>query len=284
MNNIVVQTSRGVNHIPVSDIDLLLVDTLEAVITSGAINALSRNQVDVIFIDKYGQPATHVLPIMTERQNASRVIKQVNWDADRQEILWTKIVNSKIANQIQVCQMFSANTDDLENERMSLEIGDSTNREAVVARKYFEKMFGPRFSRRELNPINAALNYGYSVLLSFIDKEIVSRGNLPAIGIHHNRSDSLFNLGSDFMEPFRPVVDAYVRKIQFEEINPLVKYGLVDLLNLEVKINGKSELLRNAMSQYVRECLSYLNADKDAIELEVKLPNEVSNNEINGHV
>ena len=57
-----------------------------------------------------------------------------------------------------------------------VEFGDITNREGHAAKVYFNTLFGKKFTRTDENPINAALNYGYSILLSAFNREIVANG------------------------------------------------------------------------------------------------------------
>src|SRR5690554_7015649 len=57
--------------------------------------------------------------------------------------------------------------------------------------------------RSDDNSINAALDYGYSILLSAFNKAIVSKGYLTQLGIFHRNEFNPFNLSCDLMEPFR---------------------------------------------------------------------------------
>lgn len=57
------------------------------------------------------------------------------------------------------------------------------------------------------HPINAMLNYGYAMLISQVQAEIVGAGLDPAIGITHGRHTNPIPLVYDLMEPLRPVVD-----------------------------------------------------------------------------
>ncbi len=65
---------------------------------------------------------------------------------------------------------------------------------------------------------------------------------------------------------------------------PDIKYGLVELLSLEIKFNGKKTLLSNAISVYVRNCLKYLSGEIDKVRIEIELINEVPNNALNDNV
>lgn len=50
MNMMIVQTRDGINQIPIEDINLLLVSTTQAVITSALISKLAQNQTEVVFL------------------------------------------------------------------------------------------------------------------------------------------------------------------------------------------------------------------------------------------
>ncbi|MBR1481872.1 MAG: type II CRISPR-associated endonuclease Cas1 [Ruminococcus sp.] len=95
--------------------------------------------------------------------------------------------------------------------------GDSENIEAVAAAKYFKLLFGNSFSRAQENGINAALNYGYAILRSTIEKYLIAYGYEPAIGLFHKNALDSFNLADDFIEPFRPLVDLFVKRYTHEE-------------------------------------------------------------------
>ena len=88
------------------------------------------------------------------------------------------------------------------------------------------------------------------------------------------------------MEPFRPFVDYWVKAhAKIKELTPDIKYGLVELLSLEIKFNGKKTLLTNAITIYVRECLKFLNGESKKLpEMEMSLTNEVPNNALNDNV
>lgn len=86
------------------------------------------------------------------------------------------------------------------------------------------------------------------------------------------------------MEPFRPIIDYWVAGQKFRELTPEVKIGLIDCMNIEILFNGKKEILRNAISRYVTDCLNYLSGDKDETRIEVEFTSEVPNDALNGNV
>ena len=286
MQMMIVQTRDGINQIPIEDINLLLVSTTQAVITSALISKLAQNQTKVIFVDEKDNPVVETAVYYPGARSMAKLKKQFNWDEHLKELLWTKIVSQKIKNQIAVLDNYHLNKDDVQSELDQLEINDESNREAIAARKYFMLLFDKNFVRRDTSAVNAALDYGYAILLSSFNREIAMNGYLTYFGIHHCSQENQFNLASDLMEPFRPFVDYWVKAHErIKELTPDIKYGLVELLSLEIKFNGKSTLLTNAITVYVRECLKFLSGDrKELPEMEMSLTNEVPNNALNDNV
>ena len=286
MQMMIVQTRDGINQIPIEDINLLLVSTTQAVITSALISKLAQNQTKVIFVDEKGNPVVETAVYYPGTRNMAKLTQQFNWDDHLKELLWTKIVSQKIKNQIAVLENYHLDKDDVQIELDQLEINDESNREAIAARKYFMLLFDKNFVRRDTSAVNAALDYGYAILLSSFNREIVMNGYLTYFGIHHYSQENQFNLASDLMEPFRPFVDYWVKAHEgIKELTPDIKYGLVELLSLEIKFNGKRTLLTNAITVYVRECLKFLSGDsKELPEMEMSLTNEVPNNALNDNV
>ena len=286
MQMMIVQTRDGINQIPIEDINLLLVSTMQAVITSALISKLAQNQTKIIFVDEKGNPIVETAVYYPGTRNMAKLTQQFNWDEHLKEVLWTKIVSQKIKNQIAVLANYHLNKDEVQDELDQLEINDESNREAIAARKYFMLLFDKNFVRRDTSAINAALDYGYAILLSSFNREIAMNGYLTYFGIHHCSQENPFNLASDLMEPFRPFVDYWVKAHEkIKELTPDIKYGLVELLSLEIKFNGKKTLLTNAITVYVRECLKFLSGDsKELPEMEMSLTNEVPNNALNDNV
>lgn len=279
-----VQTRDGISQIPLEDISLLLINTTQAVITTALISQLTKNEVKVIFSDEMHEPVCETVGYYPNTRDVDLIEQQMTWPVSRQANLWTKIVFAKIKNQMQVLALYGNEVNELNQELEKIEINDLSNREATAARKYFPLLFEKKFTRRKKSPVNAALNYGYSILLSTVNQEIVSSGYLTYIGIHHHSEENSFNLGSDLMEPFRPIIDYWVAGQKFNELTPDVKYGLVEMLSLEIKFNNKKMLLKNAISAHVRNCLNFLNEDSDQVKIEVELTNEVPSHAINDNV
>ena len=286
MNMMVVQTRDGINQIPIADINLLLVSTTQAVITSALISKLAENQTKVIFVNEKDEPVVETVGYYPGARNLSKLNSQFNWDLQLKEKLWTKIVDRKITNQIAVLKNYQLEWQNVQDELDQLELNDATNREAIAARKYFMTLFDKTFIRRDNNAVNGALDYGYAILLASFNREIAVNGYLSYLGIHHHSEENCFNLASDLMEPFRPFVDYWVKAHEkIKQLTPDIKYGLVELLSLEIKYNNKKTILSNAISKYVHDCLCFLSGKtKELPEMEMALTNEVPNDALNDNV
>ena len=286
MNMMVVQTRDGISQIPIADINLLLVSTTQAVITSALISKLAENQTKVIFVDEKDEPVVETVGYYPGARNLSKLNNQFNWDLQLKEKLWTKIVDRKITNQIAVLKNYQLEWQNVQDELDQLELNDTTDREAITARKYFMTLFDKTFVRRDNNAVNGALDYGYAILLASFNREIAVNGYLSYLGIHHHSEENCFNLASDLMEPFRPFVDYWVKAHEkIKQLTPDIKYGLVELLSLEIEYNNKKTILSNAISEYVHDCLCFLNEKtKELPEMEMALTNEVPNDALNDNV
>ena len=120
-------------------------------------------------------------------------------------------------------------------------------------------MFGKDFSRTGDCPINAALNYGYSILLSAFNREIAAAGYITQLGIFHDNMFNHYNLGCDLMEPFRPLVDRIVWEANPTEFDKSMRMDLVGVLNAKVIIDGYNHYVSKAISVYTRSVLEAMN-------------------------
>ena len=142
---------------------------------------------------------------------------------------------------------------------MQIQFGDVTNREGHAAKVYFNALFGKEFTRTAENSINAALNYGYSLILSAVNREIVANGYITQLGLFHDNMFNQFNLGSDLMEPFRPVVDYMVRKNMPEKFEHEEKILMLEILQKEVIISERKEVISNAIKIYCKSVFDAIN-------------------------
>ena len=141
--------------------------------------------------------------------------------------------------------------------------GDVTNREGHSAKVYFNTVLPERSTRRSTDFINGCLNYGYAVLLSAVNREIVSSGYITQIGIWHDNEFNDFNLGSDLIEPLRTIADETALSIA--DGDETFKRKMANILNYEVIFDGKKTTLDVALRQYVKSVLCALNENDPSV-------------------
>lgn len=134
-----------------------------------------------------------------------------------------------------------------------------------AAKVYFNALFGLDFTRTEDNNINAALNYGYSIILSTFTREIVANGYITQLGLFHDNMFNQFNLASDLMEPFRVLVDREVKQMKLDSFEHDEKMQLVNILNQEVSIDGRIQYVNNAIKIYCKSVFDALNDDDSSL-------------------
>lgn len=238
-------------RISLSEIGTIIIESTTAAITTGLLRELSRRKIKIIFCDEKHNPYAEMVDYYGTVDTSGRIKQQIAWREETKLAVWTEIVKAKIKAQSALLKLLS-NPASLTLDAYCAEVqqGDITNREAHAARVYFNALFGESFNRQSALPPNPALNYGYSILLSAFNKEIVSSGYSTKIGIYHDNKQNPFNLTSDFMEPFRPLVDAVALDFGELDLTRDHKLQLVDLMNKKVIIEGSQQRLNNAIAIY----------------------------------
>ena len=109
---------------------------------------------------------------------------------------------------------------------------------------------------------SANTNYGYSIILSLFTREVVSNGYITQVGLFHDNMFNQFNLACDLMEPYRPIIDRFVIEMNPVQFEKEEKHQMITVLNKEVVIDGRKEMLGKAVKIYTRSVFDALN-DQD---------------------
>lgn len=191
--------------------------------------------------------------------SSKKISNQISWDREYSKIVWTRIIKEKIINQANLLKELNIEScQKLYNYVDNLTLYDETNREGHASKVYFDSLFGIKFYRDSSDDINSSLNYGYSILLSQFNKEIVSNGCLTQLGIKHCNEYNAFNFSSDIMEPYRPLIDRIVKENMENPFTASSKIRLVDVLNKKVRIRDSDQYVSNAISIYVKSVIDAL--------------------------
>lgn len=191
------------------DVEAIIFDHNKSYFSHKFVIKCIENNIAVIFCDNKHSPLTQLISDYGMVNRLKRIQSQYIFSGRSKERIWKKIVVGKIMNQARC----------LEN-----------NYKNVSAKTLVEMS-------KEVKPndiINSGLNYGYSILRSFIKKELAVHGFEMSLGIKHHSNENPYNLADDIIEVFRPFVDNIV-------------YNMVKKDGIEVFESEEKKLLLNVL-------------------------------------
>lgn len=246
--------------IHLSEMEILIVESTAVSLTAALLNELSKKKIKVIFCDEKRNPSSELVSYYGSHDTSTKIRTQITWKEEVKKAVWTEIVADKIRKQAEHLEFWGREEADMLYGYINeLEFADVTNREGHAAKVYFNALFGLDFTRTEENSTNAALNYGYALLLSAFNRCIIANGYLTQLGLFHDNMFNPFNLASDLMEPFRPIVDYKVKKMQPVKFEHEEKMEVLTILQTEVKINGRTEFVNNSIKIYCKSVFDAIN-------------------------
>lgn len=258
--SLIYKSDNAVEKIHLSEVHTLLLETTDINITTGLIFKLIDSNIKVIFCDKQRNPQAELIPYYGTHDSSKKIGQQINWQPDYKQYIWTEVIKQKICNQATHLRNIGEldSSEKLRNYLAEIKPFDATNREGHSAKVYFNTLFGKKFSREQENDINAFLDYGYSLILSMVNREIAKNGQLTQLGLKHSNYFNPYNLSSDLMEPFRIIVDEIVYEIQ-EQSFKLNKHRLFTIFQKTYRYNDKEMYLTNIIEHYVKKILTCLD-------------------------
>ena len=259
LNFMTVRQEAGVRKISLGEIYMVIVENTAVSLTAVLLNELIKNKIKVVFCDEKRNPSSELIQYYGSHDTSLKYKNQLEWSKESKERIWTRIVYEKIFNQMQFLKKLNKEEYRLLEQYLSeLEWNDSSNREGFAAKVYFNAIYGMDFTRNKECFINAALDYGYSIILSAFNREIVASGYFTQLGLCHRNPFNKFNLSSDFMEPFRILIDEEVYNLEGTEFTKDHKNKLINILNKTVIIDDKNQTIANAIRIYCRSLFSAL--------------------------
>ncbi len=243
------------------EIAVLLIENPAVSLTGCLLEALCEKKIRVIFCNAKRNPSAELVPYYNSYDTSRKIKAQIAWSDDIKGRVWADIVAEKIRKQADFLdELEMLNEASLLRSYLSqIEPHDITNREGHAAKVYFNALFGMDFTRSEENMTNAALNYGYSIILSAFNREIAAHGYLTQLGIFHDNMFNHFNLSCDLMEPFRILVDRKVKAMKICDFSSEEKHFLVNALNDTVILDQTKQTVLNAIKFYCRSVFDAMN-------------------------
>ena len=270
-NNLIkIKTEENENTVCFDDIDTILIENYHTTISTALLAQLSKADINVIFCDEKFMPSSILLGINKNSRTTKVQKSQVLLSKAKLNQIWQKIVYSKVENQSKILKIFNIKENYLDSLLPRVKSNDKEYIEATAAAYYFKELFDNDFTRNSLtDERNSALNFGYTVFRSSICRYLIAYGLNPSFGIHHSSELNAFNLADDLIEPFRPIVDLYVkRNIKKDtELSSSIKIELLKLLDEIVIYDGKRVQLSYCMKQIVANYQSICLENSEELKL-----------------
>lgn len=258
--------NEEITKIHLGEISTVLIESTAVSVTASLLSELVKKKIKVIFCDDKRNPSSELVGYYGSHDTSNKVRCQIKWLSETKEAVWTEIVSEKIRKQKELLEYLRKEESELLDSYIKeIQWNDETNREGHAAKVYFNALFGMNFTRTADILENAALNYGYAIILSAFTREVTANGYITQLGLFHDNMFNQFNLASDLMEPFRILVDRKVVSMDLKEFTHQEKMEIVNLLNQEVRIDGKIQYVNNAIKIYCKSVFDALNENDSSL-------------------
>ncbi len=253
-------------QVPLDDIEAVIASTPAISYTNQALAALAERGTPVVICSRNFTPSAFLLPVDGHHAQGERFEAQASAKMPVRKRLWAEVVKAKVTAQAAALERVGANALSLRQLALRVKSGDAGNIEAQAAQKYLPEMFGKAFKRdRDADGINAALNYGYTVLRAATARSIVAAGLHPSLGLHHLSKGSSLRLADDLMEPFRPAVDLLVQAIADPrplELDQHTKRKLAAVLHADYVTSEGVSTLSNVLTRLAQSLAQVFQGDR----------------------
>lgn len=257
----------------------------KAMVTTQAVALALEHKIDVIFLDKYGDPIGRV---WFSKMGSTAAIRRRQLQASESETgleIVRGLIREKMNNQVRFLKklmharpgresFFEDAVAGIGNSLANLEetadegLDDSRERfrglEGSAGRAYFQCLskvlpekyrFKKRSKRPANDPFNAVLNYCYGILYGRVEKACILAGLDPFIGFMHTDNYNKRSLVFDLIEPFRIYAE---QTAVYLFTGKKVKDDFFDVSGDAVTLNtnGKPVVI-DAMNNHLEETVRY---------------------------
>lgn len=238
-NVTVLEEGKIIQQVPAHTLKHIFVTSNGIGFSSNLVGLLAKYKIPVTFMDNAGTPISSLLPSV--KTISTRLQKQLECSQQNHLYYATLIIQTKLANQLNLLKYWKKSRQDLESKLdrwiaavevifKRLVLSSKTNlqsytieklmlEEAQAAAHYWEAFqailsrhsFPGRRHQGARDTVNQLLNYGYGFLYSKVQVALVKAGLNPYIGFLHQSDRGAPTLVFDCVEPFRqPFVDREV--------------------------------------------------------------------------
>ena len=194
---LIIEQEEGIASVALEDLHNIVCMGANIRISTMAMTKLSEQEITMMMLDEKYKMISILTPVNANSRQAEILNKQIEFDITYQTEIWHKIIDTKIHNQVRVLSILGLDgAEEIMHIAENMELNDEDRCEAYAAKTYFQYLH-PGLNRRNEDPFNSHLNYGYAIIRNTIIRELISTGLQPALGIHHCNPYNAFNLADD---------------------------------------------------------------------------------------
>lgn len=201
---------------PLEDVAAILVTSPTCTFRSHLLAEVAARRIPLILCQTF-RPTAILLPV--QRATDTLLTRaQIESTQRLRDALWLKTLDVKCANQLALAQSLAPHATDTLAQIRVLCAQPTPTKEGPCAHLYWDlcaqalRLEAFARSPAENDGLNALLNYAYAHLLTQTLQTLLAVGLDPLYGIGHATRERATPLAYDVMEPFRPLLDAWVFK------------------------------------------------------------------------
>lgn len=287
LDNLEVSKQGDKIYIPLSDISVVILEGQRTKLTTRLLGKFSQYNIALVICDTKYLPTGIYLGYGQYHRTAKRAQQQLAMSSSLKDVIWQNIIQQKTMNQIEFAEWYGVELDRIQlMKELALEIkpGDCTNREGHIAKVYFNSLYGMYFTRDDECIENMAMNFGYTILRTYMARLIVGNGFMTMIGVFHKSEYNQFNLVDDLMEPFRALMDYWLHKEILSQKTGYLDYQkrlkIIDFMNQPMLDNGRKSTVDQVMAKYVSSFAKVVEMQDPQLLKQIKLSDFIDGEEI----
>ncbi|MFG6447510.1 type II CRISPR-associated endonuclease Cas1 [Roseateles sp. BYS180W] len=262
---------RELGQVALDDIAALIANAHGLSYSNNLLVALAERGAPMVVCGPNHNAVSMLWPIDGHFEQARRIDAQLASKLPTHKRLWAAVVKSKLEQQGAALAATGAPDAPLKALASKVRSGDPDNLEAQGARRYWSLLFGAQFRRdQQGSGLNSLLNYGYTVLRAAMARAVIAAGLHPSLGLHHSHDNNAMRLVDDLMEPFRPLIDLKVWRLQksgTDTLSPEVKRALVLTLYADLQTPAGTTPVMVCMQRLAVSLAQVYLGERDKLDL-----------------
>ncbi|MEP4703425.1 MAG: type II CRISPR-associated endonuclease Cas1, partial [Hyphomicrobiales bacterium] len=262
-------------QVAIRDIAALIIRGHGTSLSANICCRLSDANVPIVICGTNQAPSSVVWPISGHFSQGLHMQAQAVANKPLRKRLWAQLIKAKIEAQAAVLSVYDLNDVDLKAMARRVKSGDSDNIEAQAARRYWPRLMGDDFRRdQHADDVNAALNYGYTILRAACARSILAAGLHPSLSLHHQSRGDALRLADDLMEPFRPWIDQVVCSLIERKANQNVlsldkktKRALVGVLLIDMQGPAGASPMQTCIDRLAQSLAQVFLGERGELEM-----------------